>query len=335
MLDACKDAVKIIEEINANKPRLPFMLCQTKKLKESSSVIDRSPLVLSDTNMLFLAQSKLMNCREALEANPLQNISGKYFTLCRNAGLDLNELSEKVQQKMAVEREKTVQLVKTVNISSNVVDATKKKIHRSAQTDTMECRKCEERAMKDEEPGNFFIRLDAQSVLDLTREQEGALAELCRVFNIADDRFKPMVRNSQWDSDEEERQMPPRDVEDRFSYVNAENPNPIDDENIINFSPLQRSPSPQRSHSRSPRRRRIADRLGAKIPGPHPSRNRDDIDRLVNPTAPYRIPTPPRHVDRGFGFNGHRNRSRSVSPQRKRPREDRSTPERTQRRGRY
>jgi hypothetical protein len=355
--ERCKEAAKIIEEINLNKARLPFILKPSLKLvstmKSDPKMGMRSPLTMSDTNMQFLSQAKIASCRDAIQANPLRNMSGNLFQLCRNVGLDLVDVSQKVQRKIEVEREKEMRLTEGIDISTNVVDASKKKIQRGSQTDRIICSTCEERSRRDEEPGNFFVNLDARTVDNLSRDQHHALSEFCRAFNIVDDRFKPVKQRSQWDSDNEEDQRAPpsqRENDDHMIFSNPENPNMDDNKDFITFSPLRRSRSrsllrrPQSrspSRSRSPKRRRITDRLGVKIPSPRNSgRYREDEERLLNPTEqPYRIPSPPPRVERSYSrlspSNGYREKSRSLSP-RPRYREKRSrTPERAQRRGRY
>lgn len=349
MHEKCKEAAKMIEEIKANISRLPFTLRPSEKLvptMKSDPVMGvRSPLTMNDNNMHFLSQAKIAGCREAMQANPLRNISGNLFQLCRNAGMDLVELSQRVQRKTEVEREKEMLLSQNVEISSSNVNVVMKTTEQASQTQPFFCPTCDERDRPDAETGIFTARLDERTVENLSREQNQALVEFCRAFNIRDDRFKPTKQRSQWDSDDEEqRQQPPAQNDERRFFAN---PSPPDTDNgFINLSsPLRRS---TRSRSRSgspfqPKRRRITDRLGAKIPSPRMPRFRDDEDRLLNPTAPYRIPTPPMRAERSYSKlsqpNGYRNRSesRSLSPPRQvHYREKRSrTPDRAQRRGRY
>jgi hypothetical protein len=358
VLERCKEAAKMIEEIEANKARLPFTLKPSAKLvptmKSDPKMGARSPLTMNDNNMNFLSQAKIVGCRDAMQANPLRNISGKLFQLCRNVGLDLVDVSQKVQRKIEVEREKEMRLEHTIAISTNIVDPSKKKVQRSCQTDKTTCAKCEERDRWDENPENFTARLDAQQIENMSRAQYQVMAAFCQAFSVVDDRFKlsPVAEHSQWDSDNEiENHRPPpnqRENDDYKMFANPENPTLDKDDGFLRFSPLRKSPSRSpicisrsrspmhRSRSRSPKRRRVIDRLGAKISSPRNARFREDEDRMLNPAPPYHIPSPP--MQRSYGRlspppNGYRERSPSPPP---RFREKRSrTPERGQRRGRY
>ena len=100
-----------------------------------------------------------------------------------------------------------------------------------------------------------------------------------------------------------------------MTFTNPENPN-FGGNMFLSLSPIR-----DQSHSRSPARRRITERLGDIVPSPQVFYD-DDIDTRP-PHFPqqfpagYRIPTPPsvhghsRERERQSPLRGFRNRSRS------------------------
>lgn len=156
----------------------------------------------------------------------------------------------------------------------------------------------------EEEIGGFKFNLNANMLRSLSREQEEALGRFCRAFEIRDDRFlfiNDVINESenvrregliyQPIMFEDRNRSIHREPDDRMTYANPENPNI--DNMFVSFSPprenlagppreqysrsprqgsynglrrdsYSRSPNGER-YSRSPKRRRVRDRLGDKV----------------------------------------------------------------------
>lgn len=322
----------------------------------------RSPLVMSDSNAPFMFQVKASFCRDALQANPLRNISTKLAQFGRNLGLDITGISQQVQRHVEIEREKEIHQSGPSEISSIVISASLKKGHQSTQTEALACARCDKRdatkfetkssqvvlpgtevaTQYDEEPNSFNVSLNARTMQTMSRDQQKALVTFCQAFNIQDERLEVTPV-------EDNRGVLREPPDDRMSYTNPENPNAS--HMFISFSPERESP---------PRTRmRITDRLGQKVQSPQMQQFHDDdvLDHASSrfyqsrpspPISSYRIPSPA--VSREGRFNrsspyssqGYRNqgrtRSRSPSPLMVRRRSVRSrsrSPNPFSRRGRY
>lgn len=287
-------------------------------MKSDPKLGSKSPLTMSDNNMTFLMQAGVCNTRDALQANPLRNISGPLFNFARNLGLDLAEISQNVQRHVEIENEKELLKLDNQEISSNAVNVALKKADRSCQTDANPCQKCEKRDKRkfkaaaaqtetvdepEEEPGSFNAKISAKMMRKLTKDQQMMLVQFCHKFDIQDSRF--LSENaSRYDDDIHLE-------DDRLSYTNPENPQ-LADPNFISFSPPR---NVSRAISRSPIRHRpaITSRLGQKIPSPlyDGSGHSRSYSR---PVTSYHIPSPEPRRRSPFSPNGYRNRSHSMSP---------------------
>lgn len=333
--EKCKNAAKLLDELDGNKIKLPFVLCPSKKpvpaMSSDPKLAWKSPLVMSDTNGLFLSQAKVHNCREAVRANPLRNIAGKLFQFSRNLGLDLVKVSQQVQRNVDIKREQELRRAEVAEISSAIVNATLKKSQRSTQTDFNPCRRCEELDLKkfatkstqvtkpgketstqyEPEIDSFSVSFNARTIHSMTPKQHNALVKFCSAFGIEDPRF---AQTNDLPMEYQNDDVTERD--DRLTFANPENPNAIETlPDFISFSP-PRHESPQRS----PRRKSIADRLGRKIQSPLPLRQFDDDDSGSSRYFEYRIPSPrarnARRPESSFSPFNNRARSRSCSPTR-------------------
>ena len=362
MQERCKNAAKLLDELGANKTKLPFVLCPSSKnvpaMKSDARLEWKSPLVMSDHNAQFFSQAKIYSCRDAFQANPLRNISGKLFQFTRNLGLDMVTISQQVRRQVDLEREKELQRAHIADISKANINTALKKSQRSTQTDINPCTKCEKResikfcskSSQVEMPANsvstqyepesesFSVSLNARIIQTMSQQQHNTLAAFCLAFDINDPRFKQPIIFDEYRGMQVER-------DDRMVYSNPENPN-TDDMYVSLESPARESPP------RSPKRRRITERLGQKIQSRSPLRQQfyDDDIQIVNqgpsrhmapyqPLPPYHIPSPPsirfgRDKSSPYSSRTHRNRSRSRSKsQHLQRRKSRSPP--VHRRGRY
>lgn len=341
MQERCKNAAKLLKELGTSTARLPFVFCPSKKIvptmKSDPKLGNRSPLIMSDTNAQFLFQVKYSGCRDALQANPLRNISPLVAQFGRNLGLDVNEISQRVQRSVEIEQEKALCQQGAAGISGFAVNPLLKKGDRSTQTKETPCMRCHKRdttkfesrssqvkipgketgTQYDEEPDSFNVSLNARTMRSMTPVQQLALVNFCQAFNIQDERLEgaaPIQNN---------RVVLQREPEDRMAYTNPENPNVSDnvrDDTFVSFSPERESPPP-------PRLGRITDRLGERVQSPEMQQQFHDDDDAFSgeyyrqPQFTYRIPSP--QVIQGsrhnrsplypVGYN-NRPRSRSTSP---------------------
>lgn len=325
MQERCKNAAKLIDDFNKTKAliQLPFVLRASEKpvrsMRQDSKLSLKSPLAMSDRNVQFLSQASLPGCRDAVLGNPLRNISGKLFQVARNVGADIVDMSLKIQRHLDIEREKESILSDAVGISNTVISKAQKKVHCSSQTDDFQCQKCKQRSEKkfnassaqtdvsgppikiEEEAGSFNVNLNAQTMKNLNENQQKILLSFVHAFNISDSRFG--TKGSSW-SDDDSRSAK-QEPEDRMSYTNPENPN-VKPNSFISFSPVREKTA---SRSPPPRRPRIVDRLGEKVPSPRELRRRSE-DRLSpymrrspgmrrSPSDSRRSPRPLRRRDEG------------------------------------
>lgn len=287
---------------------------------------------MSDNNVQFLSQANGSSCRDAVQANPLRNISDNLLEFSRNLGMNVFEISEEVRRES---RESESIRLEAVEVSKPVINLAIKKGDRGTQTTMNPCMKCEAGEAKrfeskscqvliqntleattqyEEEPGSFSVNLDARTLQTMTRDQQQVFVEFCRVFGLQQDRFGNAEAQPRWDQGNEV---------DRMSYANPENPN-AGGNMFISFSPIR-----DRSRPRSPERRRITERLGEKIPSP--TALYDDMMSPRFEPQVYRIPSPVvnrhdrmRERDRqspnqSRGFR-NRSRTRSSSPRDRRSR---------------
>lgn len=318
--ERCKSAAKLLDDLTKSKYQMPFVcrvpLNPLPTIKCDPKLQWKSPLTMSDTNAQFMLQAtRENNTRDALQANPLRNISGSLFQFARNLGSDLYDISEKVQRRVDLETASDVRLAEGQEIANTAVNAVLRKGHRSTQTDMAPCRECEQRKTKKfktlsvqtlpyepeqrTEPGSFNANLDAKTMQELTRKQQSILLQFCHLFNIQDERFVNATKRS-W-SDDDSREAQP---DDRMTYANPENPNAVGN-NFISFSPVHDSSqrpyeSPSRSLLRdSPPRMRAA-----------PMRQHESPLRMRG--SPSRMRTSPQRMRESP------QRMRSLSPQRRR-----------------
>lgn len=334
--ERCKNAANLLDEIGANKTKLPFVLFPSKKtlpkIRADPSLKWKSPLIMNDNNVQFVSQAKFHSCRDAFKANPLRNIAGKLFQFSRNLGLDLVDISQKVQKQVEIKREGEQRRAAVADISTVFTNPSLKISHQCTQTDSIGCRKCEKReslktrtistqvkmpgkstsTQYEPELNSFSVSLNARTIDKMSREQHNALVVFCSVFNIDDQRFQqPVFVGGQFGQDERD---------DQRIFMNSENP--VNDNMFISFSPVRPS------SERSPKRKHITERLGTKIQSPLRQQSYDDDgrDSLRSsgylPLQTYRIPTPPLSNTRfgraerssfSPGVRGRRNRSRSRS----------------------
>lgn len=344
VLEKCEKAVQLMEELEMSKLRIPFVFHIREKIDRRHLAKDtdtkwKSPLVINDRNVLFLSQATSHNCADALLCNPLRNINGKLFNFARHLGLDLVELSRKVKERVNIvnELEKNKRAIEEA-----VMSATPQTTTKSIQTDMNICTKCQEREavvysdfkiqcrtdlirQTDREiqcqPNGFNIHLDEITLQNMTRDQQLALRQFKLAFDIANgpEEITPAGRFAVTSCLSNDIRRGGAD--DLMGFTNPENPN-LKSNSFLSFSPTRS----QDSTSRSPRRKRLAERLGKKIPSPLqygqlPSTSTMDIrPQFFRPSEiEYRIPTPPplRRFDafeRNSFRNRKRSRSRSLSP---------------------
>lgn len=350
--ERCKNAATLMDELAANKTHLPFVLRRSEKplqsMKDDPKFAGRSPLVMSDNNMHFVSQAVKANCREALEANPLRNIPAPLLQLGRNIGMDLVDMSQRIKQKVEVEKAKEAIRTESGHISSINVNSALRTVNRGAQTEAGPCEMCQKHKAKKsdststqttmsapaeqaEEPGSFKVNLTAETMDVMTGDQQRLLVEFCHAFNIRDERFI-IEKPTNWGDESRDRSQ---DRDELLTYANPENPQ-VGGSRFIEFSPI-RDFAP-----RSPKRKRITDRLGEKVRSPRHQFYEEDeagqsrfFKRSPQAIPPYRIPSPlPERVSRDSS-NGYRKRSRSNSPKNPHPRRTRSPTVPHSRRGRY
>lgn len=355
MQERCKNAAKLLDELSANKTKLPFVFCPSAKsvpaMKSDPKLSWKSPLVMSDNNSQFSIQASFSSCRDAIQANPLRNISGKLFQFSRNMGIDLVAMSQQVQRQVDLEREKEICMAAVNEISGATINRALKKSQRSTQTDFIACMKCEERksitvasrstqvrmpskeisTQYEPETESFNVSLNARTIQTMSREQHNALVALCSAFNINDQRFdRPII--------DDENHGFLRERDDRMNFANPENP---DVDMFISFdSPIRKS------LSRSPKRRSVTERLGQKIQSPCSSQFYNDVISNGGHSGyygmnEYRIPSPQLRSERFSRLERspllpreprrHISRSRSPRPVSRK----RSRSPVTKRRGRY
>lgn len=370
MRERCKKAAKLLNDLNLNPVRLPFVLCPPKKklsaVRRDAALKNKSPLVVNGHNAQFTSQAKHMGLRDALVSNPLRNISGKLFQFSRNLGMDLISMSQEVQAHVEAERSKEQKRSAAADISSNNINMALKLAQKGTQTDKIACRKCAARSgkkfasqssqvhllncrdattQKDDEEGSFSVFLDPLTMQNMSGQQQMALVEFCRAFKVHSEQFGE--DHPIWEAGSQQVR------DDRMAYANPENPNV--DSNFISFSPIRESPRPMASLS--PVRKRVTDRLGDKISSPRRFANDNHLmdagqsSRFFRDSPPitsysYHIPSPDvvktERFDRSPVYSGrvYRNRTRSHSrspPKARYPKRSRSkSPQNPlNRRGRY
>lgn len=273
--------------------------------------------MLSDSNAQFVSFCKPTQSRDAVLANPLRNISGDLFQLARNFGVDLIGASLEVRK----HADEELSRLDRTGISSISFNPSFQTTHRSMQTDTMACEKCEKRESLQshakstqatmvgqsvstqyvKEPGSFTVDFCAQYMESISAEQCRVLSDFCRLFAIEDERFATDLPPPKREA--ELTRFVDRDRDSLLAFANPENPDAF-----ITLSPLRevsRSPPSRNFSSQSPKRRRIAERLGQKIdsPGfpyqgndyrPHPSSNHLDSPVRYSRSPIFSRDSPPR-----------------------------------------
>ena len=77
MLERCKSAVDLIKDLEQNKSKLPLTcLLSNQTIQKPNITINRSPLLISETNPRYLFQATPDQCFSVLENHPLKNIYG-------------------------------------------------------------------------------------------------------------------------------------------------------------------------------------------------------------------------------------------------------------------
>lgn len=347
--ERCKRAAKLLNDLNQNPVRLPFILCSSKKklsgVRCDAALEIKSPMVVNGYNAQFTSQAKHLGLRDALVTNPLRNISGKLFQFSRNLGMDLISMSQEVQAHVEAERSKEQKRSAVAEISSNNINMALKLAQKGTQTDKIVCGKCAARSakkfvnqssqvhllncrdattQKDDEEGSFCVELDAMTMQNMSHTQQLALVEFCRAFKVHNEKYG--ADHPIWEGGNQQER------DDRMAYANPENPNAIEvDSTFISFSPIRESPRPPMASLSPVRKGRVTDRLGVKITSPrqHFANDNHLMDagqssryyRDSPPISSYHIPSPDvvkteRYGSRSPIYSGrvYRNRSRSRSP---------------------
>lgn len=362
MLKRCKGAANSISELEKQKKKFPLTCVLSNEtlptIAANHNFLNKSPLIANDNNLLFNFQATTLQCRKAVESNPIRNIYGPMLPLARNFGMDLISLSARVEREADIQPPGTEQVFpqqqqqeiqpkaaqKTLQVVTN-----RRAVSKGTQTDRYDCNDCErrERIKRDaknagsqtarssahdigtqcetDDGSAFSFTIDEKDLQHINFEQHHALKLFTKLFNI------PCKYFDQNDSFDDEGDKSPYSYmtknervicnDDRMNFANPVNPKANE---FVTLSPIRRSISP--------RRNTIFDRVGEKI---HNSPIFGSLRKSPSPLASlqtlsknsYIVPAPNwnslRHLQGRISpgpSNRFRNRSRSRSrsPQRSR-----------------
>lgn len=157
MKEKCKNASKILADLEAKKQILPlkctFTKVQMPLVRQLQSSHNRSPLLLNDHNVQFLFQTAPSRCRTAFERNPLKNLfepSETLLPLARNMNMNLMEMSMGVKnrsfiidyQQVKQEATKQAEISKPVTSKKPQKPSNLKIKSTLVQTDPLDCERC-------------------------------------------------------------------------------------------------------------------------------------------------------------------------------------------------